>query len=88
MEVKDSRRERIEKLINLMGMKNKNIETVDKLLTCARELYPYLPDQVVHGYAVAALRMIKNPTQGKKPVMVHVKNGYGQSTLQDFRLQQ
>ncbi|MFP3952139.1 MAG: hypothetical protein ACLFVP_08400 [Candidatus Bathyarchaeia archaeon] len=91
MESRISRREKIEKLIHITekkaSIKNKNIETIDELIICARELYPYLPDQVIHDYARTALRIIKNNINDKKATMEKIKNGYEQSTLMNYILQ-
>ena len=41
-------------------LKGKQINTVDPIVICAKRLFPYLPDQVLHEYARTALRVIRN----------------------------
>jgi hypothetical protein len=41
-------------------LKGKHINTVDPLVICAKRLFPYLPDPVLHEYARTALRVIRN----------------------------
>lgn len=91
MDNKISRRERITKIIHITrkkaSLKNKRIETIDNLVTCARELYPYLPDQVIYDYARTGLRIIKNNTDDKKPSIENIRNGFEQSTLLNYCIQ-
>lgn len=60
----DERRADIKALIEQAkreaSIRGKTIETVDPLVACARRMYPYLPDGVIHEYARTALRVITN----------------------------
>jgi len=50
----------IKNAIEEASRKNKQIETIDPLVACARRLFPYLPEGATHEYARTALRVIKN----------------------------
>lgn len=90
MDNKISRRERIAKIIHITrkkaSLKNKKIETIDNLVTCARELYPYLPDQVIYDYARTGLRIIKN-NNNQDSSIENIRNGFEQSTLTNYCIQ-
>ena len=49
------------------SFRGKTIETVDPLVVCARRMYPYLPDNVIHEYARTALRVITNGSRRQNP---------------------
>ena len=67
----DERRADIEALIEQAkweaSIRGKTIETVDPLVACARRMYPYLPDNVLHEYARTALRVITNGSRRQDP---------------------
>ncbi len=63
----DGRRADIERLVRCAledaHRRNREIETVDPLLSLARRLFPYLHEGTLHEYARTALRVIKNRPQ-------------------------
>jgi len=67
----DERRADIEALIEQTqweaSIRGKTIETVDPLVACAKRMYPYLPDKVIHEYARTALRVITNGSRRQDP---------------------
>jgi hypothetical protein len=67
----DERRAKIKALIEQAqweaSIKGKPIETVDPLVACAKRMYPYLPDNVLHEYARTALRVITNGPRRQDP---------------------
>lgn len=40
--------------------RQKQIETIDPLVLCARRLFPYLYEETIYEYARTALRVIRN----------------------------
>lgn len=51
------------------SIRGKPIETVDPLVACAKRMYPYLPDNVLHEYARTALRVITNGSRRQDPTV-------------------
>ena len=43
------------------SQRKKKVETIDPVLRCAEELFPYLPERVLNQYARTALRIIMRP---------------------------
>ena len=42
------------------SIRQKQIDTIDPLVICARRLFPYLHEETIYEYGRTALRVIKN----------------------------
>jgi hypothetical protein len=51
------------------SMRGRRIDTVDPILICAKRMYPYLSDGVLHEYSRTALRVITNSQRRADPTM-------------------
>jgi len=71
----DSRRADLRRLVKESleeaRRKNKEIETIDPILICARRLFPYLHEEAIYKYARTALRVIRNQPQAETSLNGH-----------------
>jgi hypothetical protein len=51
------------------SMRGRRIDTVDPILICAKRMYPYLSERVLHEYSRTALRVITNSQRRPDPTM-------------------
>jgi hypothetical protein len=59
----------IQQVMREASTKGRQIDTVDPILICAKRLFPYLSDKVLHEYSRTALRVITNSQRRPDPTI-------------------